>query len=71
MIVMGGGTTGEELLEQLEGTKMDIKLIEKNRARCNKLSEKVNKNLILCGDGTDLEFLITGEVLTAHDVTFY
>jgi len=59
VIILGGGTTGEELLEQLGKTKLNLKLIERDRKRCNELSEKLKRGLILCGDGTDLDLLMS------------
>lgn len=57
IIIMGGGITGEELLERLENTKLKVKLIERDKERCKELSEKAKKSLILCGDATDLHLL--------------
>ncbi|MCG2718832.1 MAG: Trk system potassium transporter TrkA [Nanoarchaeota archaeon] len=58
VIILGGGVTGEEILERLEGTKLNIKIIEKDRKRCQELNEKT-KQLILCADGTDLNMLLS------------
>lgn len=62
VIIMGGGTTGEELLKQLDGTKLKIKLIEKSKKRCDLLTKITNKSLILCEDGTDLNFLVSENI---------
>jgi len=62
VIIMGGGVTGEELLKQLEQAKLKIKLIEKSKKRCNLLSKIAKKSLILCDDGTDIDFLISENI---------
>lgn len=62
VMVTGGGVTGSELLSLLEKTGMKIKLIEKNRKICSALSKKFRKNLIICGDATDLALLLSENI---------
>ena len=62
IIIVGGGSTGEELLEMLQGEKLNIKLIEKSKKRCRELSEKAKKAIILWGDGTNLNLLVSENI---------
>ena len=62
VMITGGGVTGSELLSLLEKTGMKIKLIEKNRKICTALSKKFRKNLIICGDATELALLLSENI---------
>ena len=57
--IVGGGDVGLQLAERLERATdgLDIRLIERDRARGEVLAERLRYTLILQGDGTDLEFL--------------
>ena len=55
--IIGGGNVGLKLAKSLEDLKINIKIIEKNEARCEFLAEELNNTLIIHGDGTDLELL--------------
>lgn len=65
--IIGGGNVGLKLAKSLEDLKLNIKIIEKDEARCEFLSEQLEKTLIIHGDGTDLE-LLNEEDLGASDV---
>ncbi len=55
--IIGGGNVGLMLAKDLEKANIRTKIIEKNYKRCEFLTEKLKKTLILNGDGTDLELL--------------
>jgi len=55
--IIGGGSVGFGLAETIEKTSMKAKLIEIDYARCEELSQKLKKTLVLNASGTDLELL--------------
>ena len=57
VMLIGGGRISYHLANQLLESGMKVKIIEKNRERCNELSEYIPKAEIICGDGTDQELL--------------
>jgi trk system potassium uptake protein TrkA len=62
VIIVGGGITGSALAAALEQTKMNVKLIEKDAQKCAALSEKLEKAIVLHGDGTDKNLLVEENV---------
>ncbi len=56
-IIIGGGETTYYLAKQLLPMGIQIKIIEKDKERCNELSELLPQALIIRGDGTDRELL--------------
>ena len=65
--IIGGGNVGLKLAKNLENLKLNLKIIEKDPARCEYLSQELNNTLIINGDGTDLE-LLNEEDIAASDV---
>lgn len=65
--IIGGGNVGLKLAKNLEDLKLNLKIIEKDPARCEYLSQELNNTLIINGDGTDLE-LLNEEDIAASDV---
>ncbi|MCQ2603275.1 MAG: NAD-binding protein, partial [Clostridia bacterium] len=57
ILIVGGSPTAFYLCEELEKINADVKLIEKNKHKCQELSEKLSSTEILLGDGTDQELL--------------
>ena len=57
VIIVGGGATGTALAHSLDKTRINVKLIEKDSARCNDLAEKLERIIVINGDGTDKELL--------------
>jgi trk system potassium uptake protein len=53
VLVVGAGETGATLASALEQQKMAVKVIEKDEKKCTALAEKLNKAIIIHGDGTD------------------
>lgn len=58
VIIIGGGETGFALAGALDNTKLHVKIIEKDKTRCKYLSEKLEKAIIINGDGTDKDLLL-------------
>ncbi len=56
-MIIGGGTSAQYLAEQLLRSGVAVKIIEKDRARCEELSLLLPKAIIINGDGTDEELL--------------
>jgi len=52
-MIIGGGKSSYYLGRQLVAHKMDVKIIEQNRARCEELSKLLPEAVIICGDGGD------------------
>lgn len=65
VMILGGSTVGVQTAQILE-KNFNVKLIEKNKAKCYQLSEQLNSTLIICGDGSDVE-LIEEEGLSDMD----
>lgn len=57
--ILGGGMIGFELAKLLEESRspFEVKLVERNAARCELLSRELSHTLILQGDVIDLDFL--------------
>ena len=56
-MIVGGGRSAYYLAKQLIHQKMDVKIIEQNRARCEEMSTLLPQALVICGDGGDEELL--------------
>lgn len=56
-IIAGGGTSAYYLAKQLLNAGIDVKIIEINKERCERLSELLPKAIIINGDATDEELL--------------
>ena len=56
-MIIGGGKSSYYLAKQLLEQKMEVKIIEVNRERCEELGTLLPDALIICGDGGDEELL--------------
>ncbi len=56
-MIIGGGNTAYYLARQLHHSGISVKIIEKNRERCEELSVLLPKATIINGDGTDEDLL--------------
>lgn len=56
VMIIGGGRVGRTAAKKLEDT-MNIKLIEEDRQVCLRLSEQLNKTLVLHGNARDIDLL--------------
>ena len=57
ILVVGGGNIGFPLAKELEARRLNVKLIEKDPQRCQVISAKLNRTLVLQGLATDQKFL--------------
>ncbi len=57
VLIVGGGRAGYRLAQQLEAKSIHVKIVDRDRARCDSLAEILNKTIVLCGDGTDRALL--------------
>ena len=65
--IIGAGRTGRALALLLERQDVQVKVIDRNRERCELLAEKLTTGLAICGDGTDID-LLTEEGIAEADV---
>lgn len=57
-MLIGGGRSSYYLASALIKNGIDVKIIEQNRDRCEKLNELLPKAVIINGDGTNTELLL-------------
>ncbi len=57
IIIAGGGNIGERLAAALEG-RYQVKIIERDPARCQRLSERLSRAIVLVGDASNQEMLL-------------
>lgn len=57
VMILGGGNVGYYLAQRLCKNKIQVTLIERDRERCQELSELLDNVLIIHGDGTDIHLL--------------
>ncbi len=58
VMIVGGGTIAEYLASRLIENGIDVKIIEINKSRCDELSSKLPKALIINGDASDKDLLL-------------
>ena len=57
VLIIGGGRIGFRLASLLEKKAIHTKIIEKKQERCGYLADRLNKSVVLHGDGSDQELL--------------
>jgi trk system potassium uptake protein len=57
VLIVGGGRIGFRLARQMESLSIYCKIIEKSAPRCSMLAERLNKTVVLHGDGSDQALL--------------
>lgn len=57
VMILGGGRLGYYLANNLEPTDIHVTIVEKNIARCERLSELLDTTIILHGDASDIDLL--------------
>jgi trk system potassium uptake protein TrkA len=57
ILIVGGGSIGLRLARRLEEKANYCKIIESDPTRCALLAERLNKTVVLCGDGSDQDLL--------------
>ena len=60
--IFGGGTVGSYIAKILELGRFNVTLVDSRFERCQVLDEDLKKTKVVCGDGTDVEFLEEIEV---------
>ncbi len=68
VMIIGAGRIGRHLAKILVNVGMSVKVIDKNRERCQELATVLDKGLVLCGEGTDIDLLIEEGVKDADAV---
>ena len=56
--VLGGGRIGLRIATQLEQLRFDVRLIERDEKRCEALSARLGRSLIIHTEGTDIRTLV-------------
>lgn len=77
VMIVGGGRIGDRLARKLEKENVQIKVVESDLKRCNELSEKMGKAIVLHGDGSDQKIMMEESIadcdvvvaLTGHEET--
>ena len=67
VLIVGGGQSGYRLAAHLEKKSIYTKIIEKDPDRCSKLAERLNKAVVLQGDGSD-QAMLTEENIQGVDM---
>ena len=62
VMILGGGKVGYYLAEKLTEQGISVKVIGKDRERCQYLSEHLKNGLVICGDGTDIDLLMDEDI---------
>lgn len=57
-MIIGGSKIAYYLAEQMTSHGVSVKIVEKDRTRCEQLSQSLPKAEIICGDGTDERLLV-------------
>lgn len=58
ILIVGAGRIGRNLALLMEEGGYSLKVIEKDRRRCEELAKLVDSTMVICGDGTDAELLV-------------
>ena len=58
-LLVGGGTIGYYLAQDLIAHGIHVRIVERDEARCKVLAESLPEATILCGDGTDRQLLLS------------
>jgi len=57
VIIVGAGETGSALASALDKEKMNVKILDRDAHKCAALAEKLEKVIVIHGDGTDKTLL--------------
>jgi trk system potassium uptake protein TrkA len=57
VMIVGAGLTGTALARALDQTKINVKIIDKDNERCKRLAEKLERVIVINGDGSDRALL--------------
>lgn len=64
LTILGGGRIGATVAKEFEKEAEFVKIIEISKARCEELSESLNRTLVINGDGRNSDFLYEEDVKT-------
>ena len=65
VLIVGGGRIGYRLAKTLEDKSLSCKVIEKRAAQCDFLAERLERTVVLHGDGSDQSLLVEENI---HDI---
>jgi Trk K+ transport system NAD-binding subunit len=65
-LIIGGGTISYYLAKTLSDLKINVKIIEKDKERCEELSDMLPEATIICGDGTERSLLMEEGLATVE-----
>lgn len=65
-MIIGGNDAGFYLAKMLTANGISVKLIEKDKARCEEISAAIPKAVVINGNGTDEDLLIEEGLLTCE-----
>jgi len=68
VLIIGAGRAGRALAQQLDEQGVHVKVIDKDRERCQLMAGMLTKGIALCGDGTDIDLLVEEDVAQADVV---
>lgn len=66
ILIIGAGRIGRNLALLMESSGYTVKVIERDKRRCEDLAKVTDKTMVICGDGTDAE-LLTEEGIGDYD----
>ncbi len=58
VMILGGSSIGKRTVKDLCNKKLNVKIIEINRAKALELADDLPNALVVCGDGRDVELLL-------------
>jgi trk system potassium uptake protein TrkA len=58
VFILGGGRIGLRIAVELERQRFDVRLVERDEARCEKLSAKLKRSMVIHAEGTDISTLV-------------
>ncbi len=67
-LIIGGGKLGYYLAKDLLKHKIQVRIMEKNKSRCEELSELLPEASVINGDGTDKKLLHQSGFLSAESI---
>ena len=68
VLIIGAGRAGRALAQQLDDQGVHVKVIDKDRERCQLMAGMLTKGIAICGDGTDIDLLTEEDVAHADVV---
>ncbi len=58
VFILGGGRIGLRIASELEKLSFEVRLVEKNEGRCEMLSAKLKRSMVIHAEGTDVRTLV-------------